>query len=73
MKNIHTRDWINAAICPTQEFTKSSSKKWVRALGEIGVIIPMLPWTIFAGTTIVVFGIVVVIPVGALIAWYDNV
>jgi hypothetical protein len=41
-------DYIDLICSPTMYFTRSSDKKIVRALGEIGIWFPMLPWTVFA-------------------------
>jgi len=31
---------------PTIALTENSKHKWVRALGQTGTVIPMLPWTL---------------------------
>lgn len=65
-------DPVFAVVFPTAEFTKNSEKKWVRALGEIAVFIPMFPWTAF--TIVVAMMLLVLITViGSVTSWWEDV
>lgn len=47
---------IPAVVFPTKEFTKNSKYKLVRAMGQIGIVVPMLPYTIVILVLFMVLG-----------------
>lgn len=43
---------LYAIAFPTKYFTMGNKYKIIRALGEVGLFLPMLPWTVLMGLLI---------------------
>ncbi len=72
--------WLEAAICmivlPTVALTRKSSYKTVRAIGQILVVVPLLPWTILSGVVVIILFLIIVIGaivVDSLLTWWEKV
>lgn len=69
------KDWECTAYAiafPTKYFTLNNKRKGIRALGEIGVYLPMLPWTV-AAVLLILITFLVLSGIVSVMDWWDNV
>ena len=69
-------DLVEKIMFPTKGLTYRNETKWVRAIGEIGVIFPMLPWTILCFFVVGTLGILAIMfegPIDWVLEWWRNV
>jgi len=67
-----TVDDVESFIFPSIYLTRNSKQKWVRLLGQIAVIVPLSPWTIFAIAVVIVLAIISLVAAG-LLEWWKGV
>lgn len=65
-------DIFDAIAFPTMEFTKNAKRKSVRVLGRVLVVVPMLPWTLFAALVIVALGAIAGLLL-LVIEWWEKI